>query len=367
MLFHLLYPLRSYVSGFNVFQYITFRSAGSAITALLISFILGPMIIRLLKKYHIGEEIRSDGPESHLKKKGTPTMGGLLIIAAIVLPTLMWANLLNRYIQLALFATVWMGIVGWFDDYLKSVKNHPKGLIARYKLIGQISLGLIIGGIVYFSPAWEAVGTTSYLPFFKDYQIDYGYFYIPMVILVITATSNSVNITDGLDGLAAGLMCIAALAFTVMAYATGNSIISNYLYIDYLAGSGEMAVFLSAMVGATLGFLWFNTRPAQVFMGDTGALALGGALGVSAILIKKEILLILVGGVFVMETLSVIIQVLYFRYTRKKHGEGRRYFKMAPIHHHYELKGWAESKVVVRFWIIGILLAIMSLSTFKIR
>ena len=367
MLFHLLYPLRSYVSGFNVFQYITFRSAGSAITALLISFVLGPMIIRLLKKHHIGEEIRSDGPESHLKKKGTPTMGGLLIIAAIVLPTLLWANLLNRYVQLALLATVWMGIVGWFDDYLKSVKNHSKGLIARYKLIGQISLGLIIGGIVYFSPAWEAVGTTSYLPFFKDYQIDYGYFYIPMVILVITATSNSVNITDGLDGLAAGLMCIAALAFTVMAYATGNSIISNYLYIDYLAGSGEMAVFLSAMVGATLGFLWFNTRPAQVFMGDTGALALGGALGVSAILIKKEILLILVGGVFVMETLSVIIQVLYFRYTRKKHGEGRRYFKMAPIHHHYELKGWAESKVVVRFWIIGILLAIMSLSTFKIR
>ena len=367
MLFHLLYPLRSYISGFNVFQYITFRSAGSAITALLISFILGPMIIRLLKKHHIGEEIRSDGPKSHLKKKGTPTMGGLLIIAAIVLPTLLWANLLNRYVQLALLATVWMGIVGWLDDYLKSVKNHPKGLIARYKLVGQISLGLIIGGIVYFSPAWEAVGTTSYLPFFKDYQIDYGYFYIPMVILVITATSNSVNITDGLDGLATGLMCIAALAFTVMAYATGNSIISNYLFIDYLAGSGEMAVFLSSMVGATLGFLWFNTRPAQVFMGDTGALALGGALGVSAILIKKEILLILVGGVFVVETFSVIIQVLYFRYTRMKHGEGKRYFKMAPLHHHFELKGWAESKVVVRFWIIGILLAIMSLSTFKIR
>ena len=367
MLYHLLYPLRSYVSGFNVFQYITFRSAGAAITALLISFIIGPYIIRFLKNHGIGEEIRTDGPKTHLAKKGTPTMGGILILTAIIIPTLLWANILNRYVQLALFATVWMGFVGWLDDYLKSVKKYPKGLVARYKLIGQISLGLIIGGIVYLSPAWESVGTSSYLPFFKDYEIDYGIFYIPMVVFVVTWFSNAVNLTDGLDGLATGLVCIAALAFTVMAYASGNAIISNYLYIEYLPGSGEMTVYLSAMVGATLGFLWFNAKPAQVIMGDTGALALGGALGTVAILIKKEILLGLVGAVFLMETLSVILQVYYYRRTKKKSGKGKRLFRMAPIHHHFELKGWDESKVVVRFWIIGILAAIIGLSTFKIR
>ncbi|TFB11848.1 phospho-N-acetylmuramoyl-pentapeptide-transferase [Candidatus Marinimicrobia bacterium MT.SAG.3] len=367
MLFHLLYPLRDYFSGFNVFQYITFRSAGAAVSALLISFMVGPFVIRLLHKHGLGEEIRSDGPESHQAKKGTPTMGGLLILTAIILPTLLWADLFNHYVQLALFATCWMGFVGWLDDYLKVVKKIEKGLVARYKLFGQITLGLIIGSIVYFSPEWESVGTRSYLPFFKGYQIDYGVFYIPMVVFAVTWFSNAVNLTDGLDGLATGLVCIAALAFTVMAYATGNSIIANYLYIDYLAGSGEMTVFLSAMVGATLGFLWFNSKPAQVIMGDTGALALGGALGVAAILIKKEILLVFVGSVFLMETLSVVIQVLYFRYTKRKFGEGVRFFKMAPIHHHFELKGMDESKIVVRFWIIGILSAIISLSTFKLR
>ncbi len=226
---------------------------------------------------------------------------------------------------------------------------------------------MIVGGIVYLSPAWESVGTSSYLPFFKDYEIDYGIFYIPMVVFVVTWFSNAVNLTDGLDGLATGLVCIAALAFTVMAYATGNTIISNYLYIEYLPGSGEMTVYLSAMVGATLGFLWFNAKPAQVIMGDTGALALGGALGTVAILIKKEILLVLVGAVFLMETLSVVLQVYHYRRTKKKSGKGERLFRMAPIHHHFELKGWDESKVVVRFWIIGILAAIIGLSTFKIR
>jgi len=263
--------------------------------------------------------------------------------------------------MLILFATLWMGIVGFVDDYLKVVKKLPKGLVARYKLLGQLTLGAIIGGVIYFEPQFADIGTLSTLPFFKDYEIDFGVFYIPMVIFVIIATSNSVNLTDGLDGLAIGLVGISALAWAAIAYFSGRTDFSDYLNIIYLKGAGELTVYCAALVGASLGFLWFNSHPAQVFMGDTGSLALGSALGTLAILLKKELLLIIIGGVFAAEALSVIFQVLYYKYTKK------RLFKMAPIHHHFELSGWAESTVVVRFWIIAILLVLFSLSTFKIR
>ena len=361
MFYYLLYPLKEIVSGFNIFRYITFRSAAAAITALFISFVVGPYIIKKLRQKQIREEIRKDGPQSHLQKSGTPTMGGLIILAAVIIPTLLWAQVLNIYVQLILFATLWMGIVGFIDDYLKVVKKLPKGLVARYKLLGQLTLGTIVGGVIYFAPQFADISTLSTLPFFKDYEIDFGVFYIPMVIFVIIATSNSVNLTDGLDGLAIGLVGISGLAWAIIAYFSGRIDFSDYLNIIYLPGAGELTVYCAALVGASLGFLWFNSHPAQVFMGDTGSLALGSALGTLAILLKKELLLIIIGGVFAAETLSVIIQVLYYKYTKK------RLFKMAPIHHHFELSGWAESTVVVRFWIIAILLVLFSLSTFKIR
>lgn len=361
MLYYLLYPLSEYISGFNLFRYITFRSAWAAITALLISFFVGPYIIKKLRQNQIGEEIRTDGPQTHLKKAGTPTMGGLIILSALVIPTLLWAKVTNIYILLILFATLWMGIVGFVDDYLKVVKKYPKGLVARYKLAGQITLGLIVGAVLYFAPQFEGIRTLSTLPFFKDYEIDFGILYIPMVVFVITGFSNAVNLTDGLDGLAIGLVGISSLAWAAIAYISGRFDFSDYLNIIYLPGAGELTVFCAALVGAALGFLWYNASPAQVFMGDTGALALGSALGTMAILLKKELLLVIIGGVFVAEVLSVIIQVTYYKRTKK------RIFKMAPIHHHFELLGWPEQKVVVRFWIVGILLILFSLSTFKIR
>ncbi|MFQ5824422.1 MAG: phospho-N-acetylmuramoyl-pentapeptide-transferase [bacterium] len=361
MFYYLFFPLREYISGFNLFRYITFRSAWAAITALLISFVVGPYIIKKLRQYRIGEEIRMDGPKTHLKKAGTPTMGGLIILTAVLLPTLLWAKVANIYVLLILFSTLWMGWVGFIDDYLKAVKKLPKGLIAKYKLIGQISLGAIVGAVIYFSPQFEGISTLSTVPFFKNYEIDFGIFYIPMVIIVITATSNAVNLTDGLDGLAIGLIGISALAWAAIAYISGRVDFSDYLNIIYLPGTGELTVYCAALVGAALGFLWYNSYPAQVFMGDTGALALGSAIGTLAILLKKELLLIIIGGVFVAESLSVIIQVLYYKRTKK------RIFKMAPLHHHFELLGWNEQKVVVRFWIIAILLILFSLSTFKIR
>jgi len=361
MFYYLLFPLRDTISGFNLFRYITFRAAWAAITALLISFVVGPYIIRKLKQHQIGEEIRKDGPQTHLVKAGTPTMGGLIVLAAVIIPTLLWAKIGNTYILLILLATLWMGIVGFIDDYLKTVVKLPKGLIAKYKLIGQLSLGAIIGCLLYFLPQFADIRTLSTVPFFKDYEIDFGIFYIPMVIFIITATSNAVNLTDGLDGLAIGLVGISALAWAAIAYVSGRIDFSDYLNIIYLEGTGELTVYCAALVGGTLGFLWFNAYPAQVFMGDTGALALGSALGTLAILLKKELLLPIIGGVFVAEVLSVIIQVLYYKWTKK------RIFRMAPIHHHFELKGWPETKVVVRFWIIAILLVLFSLSTFKIR
>ena len=361
MFYYLLYPLKEIVSGFNIFRYITFRSAAAAITALFISFAVGPYIIKKLRQKQIREEIRKDGPQSHLQKSGTPTMGGLIILAAVIIPTLLWAQVLNIYVQLILFATLWMGIVGFIDDYLKVVKKLPKGLVARYKLLGQLTLGAIVGSVIYFAPQFADISTLSTLPFFKDYEIDFGVFYIPMVIFVIIATSNSVNLTDGLDGLAIGLVGISGLAWAIIAYFSGRTDFSDYLNILYLPGAGELTVYCAALVGASLGFLWFNSHPAQVFMGDTGSLALGSALGTLAILLKKELLLIIIGGVFAAEALSVIFQVLYYKQTKK------RLFKMAPIHHHFELSGWSESTVVVRFWIIAILLVLFSLSTFKIR
>jgi len=376
MFYHLLYPLHDNISGLNIFQYITFRAAGAAVTALLISFLLGPKIIRTLHKHQIGEVIRSYGPDTHHKKQGTPTMGGIIVLSAIILPTILWARLDDKYILLILAATLWMGIIGFLDDYLKIIKHYSKGLIARYKLIGQITLGLVVAFILYSFPDKDILKTSIGIPFIAHNGIsfdiasgvlDLKLFYIPLVIFVITGTSNAVNLTDGLDGLATGLVAIATLTFGAIAYASGRYDYSNYLNILYLPGTSELFIYCFAMAGACIGFLWYNAHPAKIFMGDTGSLALGAGLGTLAVILKKEIWLLIIGGVFVAESISVMLQVGYFKYTKKKFGEGKRFFKMAPIHHHFELKGWDENHVVVRFWILGILLAIISLTTFKIQ
>ena len=367
MLYHLLYPLRDFFSPLNVFQYITFRSASAAILALIISFILGPAIIRMLRRNQIGEEIREYGPESHFKKRGTPTMGGIIILSAIILPTILLADIKNPFVQILLISTIWMGCIGFIDDYLKSIKKIKKGLVARYKLAGQVSIGLIITFWIYNTPGWENIRTVTSIPFLKDSVIDFGLLYPLMIIFVVTGTSNAVNLTDGLDGLAAGLLAISFSTFSVIAYVSGRVDFSDYLNIIYLPGAGELTIFTASCVGACLGYLWFNASPAEVFMGDVGSLSTGAALGTLAILLKKELLLIIIGGVFVAEAVSVILQVGYYRYTKKKTGDGKKLFLMAPFHHHYELKGFSESKVVTRFWIIGLLLALMTLTTFKIR
>ena len=362
MLYHLLVPLTEHISGLNLFRYITFRTAGATATAIFICLILGPFFIRMLKRHQVSEKIRAEGPSSHHAKAGTPTMGGLIVLAGIVIPTLLWADLSNYFIQAVLLVTVWLGAIGFMDDYLKAMKNQPRGLVARKKMIGQIALGLILGlSLLYMAPAGMYDGTTG-IPFFKNYVLVLGLFYLPWVILVVTASSNAVNLTDGLDGLAIGLCGLCFMAFGGIAYLTGRLDYSTYLQIDYLPGAGELTIYCGAAVGAALGFLWFNSHPADVFMGDTGSLALGGALGSIAILLKKELLLVIVGGVFVVTTLSVILQVLSYRYRG-----GKRIFKMAPLHHHFELIGWAEPKVVVRYWIIGALCALLTLATLKIR
>jgi phospho-N-acetylmuramoyl-pentapeptide-transferase len=362
MLYHLFHPIRHWFIGFNLFEYITVRAAGAAVLALLVSFFVGPKIINALRKKQIGEVIRSDGPETHQKKAGTPTMGGLIILCSVLLPVLLFARLDNVYIQLMIGATLWMGAVGFLDDYLKVVKKYPKGLVGRYKLLGQLSWGLVVGAAVMASPEFTGVKTSTLVPFFKNVMFNLGVFYIPMVVLLIAGTSNAVNLTDGLDGLAIGLVGIAALAFAGMSYVTGRVDFSRYLSIFYLKGSGELTVYCASLIGASLGFLWFNSHPASVFMGDTGALALGGALGTMAVLLKKEILILIVGGVFWIENISVILQVASYKWRG-----GKRIFRMAPLHHHFELLGWSEEKIVVRFWIVGILLALLSLGTFKIR
>jgi phospho-N-acetylmuramoyl-pentapeptide-transferase len=362
MLYHLHYYLVDYFSGFNVFRYITFRSAYALVTALVISFILGPIFINYLKKIQLGEVIRKEGPASHAAKEGTPTMGGLLILTSIVIPTLLWADLTNRYILLILAVTVWTGAIGFMDDYLKVVKKHSKGLVGRYKLVGQLTLGLALGTFLYFNPPGAMAGGSTELPFFKGVLLNLGILYIPLVVLVLTGTSNAVNLTDGLDGLAIGITSVVFLAFMGIAYISGHKMFSEYLRVVYLPGAGELTVYCSAVIGASLGFLWFNAHPAEIFMGDTGSLSLGGALGTVAILLKKELLLVILGGVFVIEALSVILQVGGFRFFNRK-----RIFRMAPLHHHFELLGWSESKIVVRFWILAILLALVGLSTLKLR
>lgn len=369
----MLYYLFDYINkifsppGFKVFRYLTFRSALAAITALVLAFYLGPKIIKILEKHQIGEAKKADGPKSHWSKAGTPTMGGVILIISIVIPVLMWAELKSMYVILILAGTVWLSGVGFLDDYLKVIKKLPNGLIARYKLLGQFLVGLIIGCVIYFSPEFKEFGTITTVPFLKNVNLDLSVFYIPSVIFIVTATSNAVNLTDGLDGLAIGVTTIVMLALAVIAYVSGNAIYAKYLNIIYLPGAGELTVFISAMIGASLGFLWFNSYPAQVFMGDTGSLALGGAFGILSVLVKKELLIPILGGIFFMETISVITQRLYFKYTKKKYGEGRRIFKMAPVHHHFEMLGWPEPKIVTRFYIIAIILAIISLASFKIR
>ena len=361
MLYHLLYPLHTFFSAFNVFRYITFRAAYAMVTALVISFLLGPLIIRILRKLQVYQVIREEGPKTHHAKSGTPTMGGLIILAAVLIPALLWCDLTNSYIQITIIATVWMGTIGFIDDYLRVVKKRPKGLVGRYKLIGQMTLGLALGAYLYFHPLAPDASTLTSIPFMKGMFINFGVFYVLFVALVATGTSNAVNLSDGIDGLAIGLCAFCFFAFAGLAYLSGHRGFSDYLNIMYLEGSGEMAVYCMSVVGASLGFLWFNSHPAEVFMGDTGSLSLGGALGVVAVLLKRELLLVIIGGVFVVEALSVMIQVVSFKIT------GKRVFKMAPLHHHFELSGWHENKVVVRFWVIAILLALLSLSTLKLQ
>ncbi len=360
MLYHLLYPLRDAFFGFNVFRYITFRSAGAVLTALIISIVLGPYLIGWLRRLKVGQHVRGDGPKTHLSKQGTPTMGGVLIVVALVSSVLLWSDLTNKYVWVVLFATLAFGGIGFWDDYLKVVKKRSTGLRAYQKLGLQIAASLAIGIFIYnYSGDHEA--TFLSVPFMKSFLLDLGWFYLPFVAVVIVGSSNAVNLTDGLDGLATGLVGIAATANAIIVYLGGNKIIADYLKILYIPGSGELVIFCGAMVGACLGFLWFNTHPAEVFMGDVGSLSLGGALGTLAVVTKHELILVVVGGIFVMETVSVALQVSSYKLT------GKRLFRMAPIHHHFEQLGWPESKVIVRFWIIGIILALISIGSLKLR
>ena len=359
MLYHLLYPLHTTFSVFNVFRYITFRTIYASLTAFLICFLLGPWMIRKLSEMQIGQYIREDGPESHYDKAGTPTMGGTLIVTAIAVSILLWADLANYYIWIVLFVLVGYGLVGFMDDYLMLVKKRSKGLTVRNKFLLQSILALITGFLVYMTPDFSTQVT---IPFFKNFSPDFGWGYAIFAAVVIVGASNAVNLTDGLDGLAIGPVIVAASTYMIFAYVAGHIKISNYLQINYVAGSGELTIFCGALAGAGLGFLWFNAYPAQIFMGDVGSLSLGAALGAIAVITKQEILLVLVGGLFVIEALSVIFQVGYFKMT-----SGRRIFRMAPLHHHFELKGWPEPKVIVRFWIIAIALALLAMSTLKLR
>jgi phospho-N-acetylmuramoyl-pentapeptide-transferase len=359
LLYHLLYPLKTVFGGFNVFRYITFRTIFAVLTALIISMAVGSWFIRKLKAMQIGQTVREDGPKSHYAKNGTPTMGGLMIIFATLIATLLWSELNNLYTWLLILVTVGFGFIGFYDDYLKVIKKHNRGLSGRAKLVSQTLVALVPAVWLYVDPAFS---TTLTVPFFKQVQPDLGWFYIPFAVFIIVGTANAVNLTDGLDGLAIGPVTIAAGFYLIFCYLAGNIKIAAYLQIPYVRGVGEVAIFLGALVGAGIGFLWFNAYPAQVFMGDVGALALGGVLGTVALVTKQEILLAVVGGLFVVEALSVILQVGFF-----KMSNGKRIFRMAPLHHHFELKGWPEPKVIVRFWIIAIILGLVSLSALKLR
>jgi phospho-N-acetylmuramoyl-pentapeptide-transferase len=359
VLYHLLYPLKTVFGGFNVFRYITFRSIFAVLTALLISLFIGAWFIRKLQEMQIGQYIREDGPQSHHCKAGTPTMGGLMIIFAALFSTLLWTDLFNPYIWLLILVTVGFGFIGFLDDYLKVIKKHNRGLSGRAKLLAQTAIALVVAFCLYYTPGFN---TTLSLPFFKHLQPDLGWGFIPLAVFIIVGAANAVNLTDGLDGLAIGPVTIAAATYMILCYLAGNKIIAAYLQIPYIRGVGELSIFLGALVGAGIGFLWFNTYPAQVFMGDVGALALGGVLGTVALATKQEFLLAIVGGIFVVEALSVIIQVSFF-----KVSNGKRVFRMAPLHHHFELKGWPEPKVIVRFWILSVILGLISLSFLKLR
>jgi phospho-N-acetylmuramoyl-pentapeptide-transferase len=372
VLYHLLSPLAKQHIFFNLFNYITFRVAGAAVTALLVAFILGPRIIRLLRDHNVGQVVRAEGPASHQGKRGTPTMGGLIIILATVVPALLWARLDTRWVLVAVVATLWMGAIGFLDDYLKIVRSKSTGLVARYKLVGQVSFGLALGIFLVVSPFVPGDATSTQLPLFKYIFLALPWpLYVAFVTFVITASTNAVNLTDGLDGLATGLSAIAAGSFAVFAYVFGRADWSRFLGIMYLNGAGELAVFCAALLGATLGFLWFNAHPAQVFMGDTGALAIGGALGSIAIMLKAEFLLLIAGGVFAAETMSVLIQVYTYRWHKRRRGkeyaDAHKVFRMAPLHHHFEKLGWAEPQVVMRFYILGVLCAAIALATLKVR
>jgi len=357
MLYHLLYPLAEYFSGFNVVRYITFRTAAATLTALFVSFVLGPWVIRRLQALRVGQPIREIGPD-HQAKEGTPTMGGLLILLSLVGSVLLWSDLTNRLVWIVLSLTIGYGVLGFIDDYKKVTEGSSAGITARSKLIWQTLMAVIVGFAIYSDPSFDH---ELAVPFFKDFSPNIGIAYVPLAAFIIVAASNGVNLTDGLDGLAIGPVMIASAVFLILAYAAGHAGIAEYLQIKNVPGSGQLAIFCGALVGGGLGFLWFNTSPAQVFMGDVGALALGGALGTIAVLIRQEILLAVVGGIFVVETLSVIIQVASFKLT------GKRVFLMAPIHHHYEELGWAEQKIVVRFWIVSIILGLVALSSLKLR
>ncbi len=352
--------LSQYISGFGVFQYLTLRGILGVLTAMLISVLVGPLMIRKLAHYQIGQSVRSDGPQSHLSKAGTPTMGGALILVAIAISTLLWGDLSNHYVWIVLLVTLAFGAVGWVDDYRKVVEKNSRGLPARWKYLWQSVAGLAAAIVLYLT-APSPAETQLIVPFFKEVAIDMGLFFIVFTYFVIVGTSNAVNLTDGLDGLAIMPTVLVAGALAIFCYLSGNVRFAEYLQIPYINGAGELIVFCGAMVGAGLGFLWFNTYPAQVFMGDVGALALGAALGVVAVIVRQELVLVIMGGVFVMETLSVILQVGSFKLT------GRRIFRMAPLHHHFELNGWPEPRVIVRFWIITVILVLIGLATLKIR
>jgi len=418
MLYYLFEYLRDefQMPGANVFQYISFRAAMALITSLIISMLFGKSLIELLRKKQVGESIRNLGLKGQMEKKGTPTMGGIIIIGAILVPVLLFTKLNNIYIIIMIFTTIWMGIIGFIDDYIKVFRKNKKGLRGIFKVIGQVSLGVVVGGVMYFHPdiaikekpqtskisvskqtakpvkryviaegeikSAPVKSTQTTIPFFKNNTFDYAslvswmgegawkwawLIYIPLVIVIITAVSNGANLTDGIDGLATGTSSIIGATLGIFAWLSGNIIFANYLNIMYIPNVGELTIFISAFVGATIGFLWYNAYPAQVFMGDTGSLTLGGIIAVFAILIRKELLIPILCGIFLMENISVIMQVSWFKYTKKKFGEGRRIFRMSPLHHHYQILGYSEPKIVLRFFIIGIMLAVISVVTLKLR
>ena len=379
--------------GIGLMQYITFRSLIALMTALLVALYAGPRIIRKLQKKQIGEEIRDLGLEGQMQKKGTPTMGGIIIIMSILIPALLFGNLTNIYVQLLIVSAIWLGLIGFLDDSIKVFKKNKDGLSGKYKIIGQVTLGLVVGVALCMSDQINLDVTLTNIPFFKGNQFDYSWLspfdgelgeiftriiYVAVIIFIITAVSNGSNLTDGMDGLATGVSAFIGITLAILAYLSGNTIYASYLDIMYIPNSGEVVIFMSAFIGALVGFLWYNTYPAQVFMGDTGSLALGGIIAVAAIILKKELLIPVMCGIFLVESLSVIMQRYYFKYTKKKYGEGRRIFKMSPLHHHFQkegmpaliqrpVKAWPEAKIVVRFWIITILLCAITIITLKIR